>query len=56
MNKYSISYTYVRYNSDGSRSGTASGNTFVNADSESEAREIVQSRYKDCKINSIKKI
>ena len=55
MNKYLISYSYVRYNPNGSRSGIASGNTSVNAASESEAREIVQSRYKDCKITSIKK-
>ena len=53
MNKYLISYSYVRYNPNGSRSGIAS--TSVNAASESEAREIVQSRYKDCKITSIKK-
>ena len=56
MNKYLISYSYVRYNPNGSRSGIASGNTSVNAKPESEAREIVQSRYKDCKITSIKKI
>ena len=43
MNKYLISYSYVRYNPNGSRSGIASGNTSVNAASESEAREIVQS-------------
>ncbi|KAJ1501577.1 hypothetical protein HMI54_009855 [Coelomomyces lativittatus] len=54
MNKYLISYSYVRYNPNGSRSGIASGNTSVNAASESEAREIVQtSVYERSNQNSL---